>query len=91
MQLAEKEMQTKVSFTKDRESILVIEQHKKIEQTVFIDNDLKVFTPLLLYRFPLYRANNKLIFQIRLLQPWILKNYHFPNTKEMAKGDFSFL
>ena len=43
----------KYRLLKDRESILIIEKHKKVEQTVFIDNDLKILILLLNYRFPL--------------------------------------
>ena len=79
----------KYRLLKDRESILVIEQHKKIEQTVFIDNDLKsIYAPITL-SFSIVQGKQQIDLSNSSIAALDFEKLSFPLTlRKWQKGDF---
>ena len=79
----------KYRLLKDRESILVIEQHKKIEQTVFIDNDLKsIYAPITL-SFSIVQGKQEIDLSNSSIAALDFEKLSFPLTlRKWQKGDF---
>ena len=79
----------KYRLLKDRESILVIEQHKRVEQTVFIDNDLKSINTPIALSFSIIQGKQEINLSNSSIAALDFEKLSFPLTlRKWQKGDF---
>ena len=79
----------KYRLLKDRESILVIEQHKRVEQTVCIDNDLKSINTPIALSFSIIQGKQEINLSNSSIAALDFEKLSFPLTlRKWQKGDF---